>query len=600
MVRGSGSGGNAARGDGPPGDAAAGESASGVGSTRVGSGSAAGRSRPYNQFRSSSRRDVIAGKVTWQKPVCPGVPRRGRSADLDILTGILGDFPYERPGVSDNTADPERMVPGSLQTSQERSERVKLRRGLAFLGLTLVLPGSAQVAAGNRRLGLIAVRIWAGLWAALVIFAVLALGWRSAAVDLVTTGWVLVVLQVLLIALALAWGALFLDAWRLARPPELARRHRLGFAALNLGLVIAVVGGLVASASMVSAQRSLVASVFTGGGTTKAQAGRYNILLMGGDADTDRVGLRPDSMTVASVDAETGRTVLVSMPRNLEDVPFPASSPLHKKFPKGYGCPDHSCMLNAVYSYATEHKNLYPGVKDPGAQATKEAVEGATGLKINYYVLIDLKGFRQLVDAVGGITLDINKRVPIGGGSSPIKGWIETGRNVHLDGYHALWFARSRADSSDYERIARQKCVMNAMLGQLEPVTVLTKFNKIAAAGKEILASDIPTHVIDELMDLALRAKAKPIASVAMVPPLVYPGSPDFAKIRKTVVKKIAAAEAADKPKPTVAPTDPGSSASPSTTTKKKKKKAASASSSASASKPGMDTNDLGAICSAG
>ena len=64
-------------------------------------------------------------------------------------------------------------------------------------------------------------------------------------------------------------------------------------------------------------------SVFAGGGETKAQAGRYNILLLGGDAGKGRIGLRPDSLTVASIDAETGRTVLISLPRNMEDVPFP-------------------------------------------------------------------------------------------------------------------------------------------------------------------------------------------------------------------------------------------------------------------------------------
>ena len=198
-------------------------------------------------------------------------------------------------------------------------------------------------------------------------------------------------------------------------------------------------------------------------------------------------------MTVASVDAETGRTVLISLPRNLEDVPFPECSPLHKKFPKGYGCEDHSCMLNAVYTYATDAPGpLSRSVENPGAQATKEAVEGATGLKINYYALIDLKGFEALVDAVGGITIDVNRRVPIGGGSAKIYGYVEAGKNRHLDGREALWFARSRSDSSDYDRMARQKCVMNAMLNQLDPMTVLTKFNKIAAAGKEIVGHRHP------------------------------------------------------------------------------------------------------------
>jgi LCP family protein required for cell wall assembly len=171
-------------------------------------------------------------------------------------------------------------------------------------------------------------------------------------------------------------------------------------------------------------------------------------------------------MTVASVDAD-GRTVLIGLPRNMERVRSPSSSPLHG-VPKGFYCKDRSCMLNAVYTYATNHRNLYPGVKNPGAQATKEAIEGATGLEINYWVVVDLKGFEALVDAVGGITMDVYRRVPIGGGHAKLYGYVEAGRNRHLDGREALWFARSRSDSSDYDRMVRQKCVMNAMLNQLD------------------------------------------------------------------------------------------------------------------------------------
>ncbi len=489
--------------------------------------------------------------------------------------------------MSSSTAEDVQHVQTSLRTPQQRSERIKLRRGLTFLAMTLVMPGSAQVAAGNRRLGRVALRIWGGLWGLLVLAGLLVLVWRGGAIAIFTFGPTLRVVQIVLIALGIGWGLLFLDAWRISRPPELARRHRLGFAALNLGLVFAVVGGLMASASIVSAQRDLMGSVFAGGGDHQTTAGRYNILLLGGDAGKDRTGLRPDSMTVASVDAETGRTVLVSLPRNLEDVPFPEYSPLHKKFPNGYSCKDHSCMLNAIYTYATEHKELYPGVANPGAQATKEAIEGATGLKINYWVLIDLKGFEQLVDAVGGITMDVYRRVPIGGGHAKLYGYVEAGKNRHLDGREALWFARSRSDSSDYDRMVRQKCVMNAMLEQLDPMTVLTKFNKIASASKEIVATDVPTTEINTMLELATKAKQVPVSSLAVVPPLVQPVDPDFAVIRSAVTAKVNEAEAADAP----APATPAPTPSASSTPKPEK--------STNAAKAGADTDNLSDVCAA-
>jgi LCP family protein required for cell wall assembly len=510
------------------------------------------------------------------------------------------------------------LPPPSLRTSQQRSERIKLRRALGFLGMTLVLPGSAQVAAGNKVVGRIALRTWIVLWSLLLVLGIGALVRRSAVLSVFTNATTLVALQVSLVVLGIGWALLFLDAWRLARPPELARRHRLGFAALSGVLAFAVVGGLVASATIVSSQRSLMTTVFAGGGETKAQAGRYNILLLGGDAGKGRDGLRPDSLTVASVDADTGRTVLISLPRNMEDVPFPAGSPMREKFPKGFGCKDHTCMLNAVYTYASTHRDLYPdSVKDPGVRATKEAVEGATGLKINYYAMVDLKGFQALVDAVGGIRIDVNRNIPIGGGESKLYGYVKEGKNQLLDGRSALWFARSRSDSSDYDRMARQKCVMTAMLKQLDPVTVLTNFNAIAAAGKEIVETDIPPGKIDTMVELAMKAKEKPISSVALVPPVIYPGSPDVAKMHKLVANKIAKSEAKDDPsaqptpsgtkqptgsQPTTLPAaDPASSsssssssssASPSSSRKPKQKKTATL-------KPGQQTDDLASVCSA-
>ena len=504
----------------------------------------------------------------------------------------------EREGTLDDTgpsSERDRLIAESLQTSQRRSERVKLRRGLTFLLMTLVLPGSAQVAAGNRRLGRAALRVWAALWVVAILAGLLVLVWHGAAVNVMTRPLTLRVVQVLLVALGIGWALLFLDAWRISRPPEMARRHRLGFALLSIGLSLAVASGLVASANVVSAQRELVSSVFAGGGDKVAKAGRINILLMGGDAGPDRNGLRPDSMTVASVDQVTGRTVLISLPRNLEKAPFPASSPMHKKFPQGFDCPNDVCMLNAVYTYASTHKDLYPKVKNPGAQATKEAIEGVTGLTINYWSLIDLKGFEDLVDALGGITMDVYRKVPIGGGPThPIYGYVEAGKNRHLNGKEALWFARSRSDSSDWDRIVRQKCVMNAMLNQLDPLTVLTKFNGIASASKEIVATDVPASQVSKMLDLAQKAKTKPVGSLAIVPPLLKkPADPDFGKIQAAIADQIAKSEAMDEPKPSATAVPAGNaSASP-------KPKSSSGSSSSDPAKKGADTSNLSKVCSA-
>ncbi|WP_328997197.1 LCP family protein [Kribbella sp. NBC_00709] len=428
-------------------------------------------------------------------------------------------------------------------------EPVRFKRALTLLLMTLILPGSAQIVAGSRRAGRWAWRVVFGLIAIIVFLVVLGLIWRSGTINFLARPGTLRLVQIILIVLAVGWAALFIDAYRISQPLTLERNHRLITSILDGVMIFVVVGALIYASVIVNTQRDFVASVFGSGKSSKAEKGRYNVLLMGGDSGADRIGTRPDSMTVASIDADTGRTVLIGLPRNLAKVPFPAGTAMAKQFPDGFiwkKCAAE-CLLNAVYTYAANHKALFPGDPNPGETATTQAIEAVTGLKINYFVLIDLAGFRDLLNAVGGITLDIGKRVPIGGGTSPIKGYIEAGKNQHLDGYHALWFARSRAESSDYERMARQKCVMSAMLNQLSPSTVLTKFQGIASASKQVVKTDIPASELGTFTDLALDAKKLPVSSFSAVPPLIHTGDPDFALIRTKVAEAIARSESLDK-----------------------------------------------------
>jgi LCP family protein required for cell wall assembly len=258
-------------------------------------------------------------------------------------------------------------------------------------------------------------------------------------------------------------------------------------------------------------------------------------------------------MTVASIDAETGRTVLFSLPRNMQKVPFPVDSPLHKLYPNGYYCESKSlsnyCLLNGVFTLAQSHKNLFPGVKYPGVEATRGVIEEILGLKINYWAMIDMKGFEKLIDAVGGIRLDVGTKVGIGSehGKKGVYDWIPAGKNQLLDGWHALWFARSRVASDDYVRMLRQKCVMSAMLKQLDPMTVLTKFQALAAAGKQVVATNVPSDQLGVLVELAAKGKGVPMSSISFTPPLIQPKDPDFAKIRTLVSDAIATSEAKDK-----------------------------------------------------
>lgn len=479
-------------------------------------------------------------------------------------------------------------------TTLERSSSVKLRRGLSLLGMTLVVPGSAQLAAGNKTMGRVAIRVWGAVLLLVILITVLALAKRDWALALFANGIALTIGAVLVVALAIGWAVLFIDAWRLARPQEMTSRPRVGLTVIAGLLSLGLIGGSLAGASYMHATGQFLDSVFGGGGNTSSQDGRFNILLIGGDAGPNRTGLRADSITIASVDEKTGRTVLFGLPRNLERVPFPESSPLHKLYPNGYWCESHECLLNAIYVLGEEHKDKYPGVKYPGVKATTEAVEATTGLKINYFGMVDMAGFSKLIDAVGGIRISTKLKVPIGGGTSRVSGYIGPGENMLLNGYKALWFARSREGSSDYERMQRQKCVMNAMLQQLDPMTVFTKFTQIADAGKDILATDVPSSEIGTLLDLAAKGKDLPIQAVNFTPPLIAPGRPNFELIRNTVKKRIEQAENLDKgPRASKPATSKPATGKPTTKTTSPKP------TSGQSTTPGQ-TEDLNAICTVG
>ncbi len=428
------------------------------------------------------------------------------------------------------------------------SSRIQFRRALALLLMTLVLPGSAQLVAGNKKVGRVALRIWFGLIAWLLLVVALGYFWRGVVYWLASSTFALGVLRLVLAGVAVGWALLFIDAWRLGRPLELRQKQRLAMVGLNGVLCFSVAGSLLFASHVVGVQKDFIATMFGDGTATGAHHGRYNVLLLGGDSGKDRWGLRPDSITVASVDAETGRAVLFGLPRNMLNFPFVKGSVMAEQFPHGYDC-GATCELNSLATYAADNKALFKGYANPGVEATTEAVEGITGLKVNYYAMVNLQGFRGLVDAVGGLTLNVRQRIPIGGVGHSITGYVKPGVRK-LDGFETLWFARSRVIADDYSRMARQKCVMNAMLQQLSPQTVITKFESIAKASEQLVTTDLPASELGKFAQLAMRARSQPVSTVSFVPPQIDTSHPDIATIQRMVTRAIARSEKAHRAVP--------------------------------------------------
>ena len=426
------------------------------------------------------------------------------------------------------------------------SEPFMTKRAWVLVLLNVVVPGSAQVLAGSRRLGRWGLASTLVFWAVAVVVIVLAFAFRSPLIEIATNVVALTIVQVFLAYYAVLWVVLTVDTLRLARIVRTAPSARGFLAGAMVLLMVVTVGPAAYGAYLAGVQHGLLNSLFT----SRADAappvdGRYNIMLLGGDAGADRTGLRPDSISVASIDAETGATTIVGIPRNLYDAPFVAGSPLYGEYPDGYDCGD-DCLVSFLYTYGEEHPDLYPDAEsrgsNAGVEAMRDAVEGITGLTVQYYALIDMQGFVDLIDALGGIQVDVQQRIPINGGvdgnGQPINvdGWIEPG-DQKLDGYHALWYARARHGTSDYDRMARQREVQQALLSQFQPATVLSKFQAVASAGVQTVDTDIPQGALAAFVDLAVEAKSQQITSLELVPPTYDNVYPDYDAMRTAVAQ---------------------------------------------------------------
>ncbi|MFM2031008.1 MAG: hypothetical protein RI927_628 [Actinomycetota bacterium] len=415
------------------------------------------------------------------------------------------------------------------------------RRAWWLLLLTVLVPGSAQLVAGNRRLARIGITATISFWIFFLLLLGLGLINKGIAIWLVTLPVLIWILSGALILYSILFAVLTVDTLRLMRLGRLYSRERW----ITLGAVV-LAGVLGTSAisyagNLAGVQANFIGSIFNQGGFTSPVDGRYNIMLLGADAGSDRFGIRPDSISVISIDAATGAAVNIGIPRNLQHVGFSKGSPMNEIYPNGWNC-GLECLINAIYKDVEDnHADAYPDAvakgSTPGTEATRDAVEFVTGLEIQSYVLVDMASFKELIDALGGIDINVKERLPIGGqldDLSDVKGWIEAGQQ-HMDGYTALWYARSRHSTSDYDRMRRQHEVEQAVLSQVDPATILTRFQAIASAGQKMVRTDIPSAMLSQYVDLAGKARTLGIKELSLVPPAIDVIHPNFSAIHDMV-----------------------------------------------------------------
>lgn len=266
---------------------------------------------------------------------------------------------------------------------------------------------------------------------------------------------------------------------------------------------------------------------------------RVNILLIGGDAGPGRYGLRADSLNVVSIDTLERKATIIGIPRNLGNAPFP-EGPLRDKMPNGF-----NNIVNALYGWGNSNKNLVNKTlgksKDPGAAVLAASISEFTGLNITGWVLVDMGGFIEIVDALGGVDVYVPKDTKAAGAVADskhkVKRFFEEGWNK-LNGTRALSYTRTRSQDSDYSRMQRQRCVLASIAAQNKPLDLLVAWPAISNVLQNNMKTSLTSEEIQSFIVLA-GLPAKDIKMLSLTPPLVPGFGWDASEVRAIVADSI-------------------------------------------------------------
>jgi LCP family protein required for cell wall assembly len=402
--------------------------------------------------------------------------------------------------------------------------------------LSFVWPGLGQWYAGWPRAAVLFAAPIAAILLLLLIW--LAGGLERALVDLLLPS-VAVTFIVLIVAEG-AWriAALIHAAWLTGGRPVF-RQPRVGGAVTALTLVVVVTHLWAASVAWSLFEAS--GRVFDPGvgvgplssgapgpsdgflatpqATPETKDSRINILLTGIDSSERREHALTDTLIVVSVDPLTGDVAMVSFPRDIARFEEPDGTTFKGK-------------INSLMTYADNHPKEYP---DGGLPTLISQLGYLLGVPIHYYAAVDLQGFRKLIDAVGGVTIDNPKAI----NDPSYGGWLDghvgfrLSKGVHhLNGENALAYARSRkgAGDNDFTRARRQQQLLVALRARVTDPTLLPQLPSIIEAGSNTVRTNFPRDRLQEMLAVGRAIEGdEGIQRVVLGPPYAKnppPGTP--------------------------------------------------------------------------
>ena len=240
--------------------------------------------------------------------------------------------------------------------------------------------------------------------------------------------------------------------------------------------------------------------------TPETRADRINILLTGVDSAEQRTTALTDTLLVASIDPTTADVVLISIPRDISDFPM-------------YDGRTFSGKINSFMTWVRNHPNDF---EDEPLTALMQQVGFLIGAPIHYFAAIDLAGFRQAIDLVGGVTIDNPKAI-----NDPRYDWLDGRRGFRLsagehklNGKTALAYVRSRqgVGDSDFQRARRQQQVLLALRTELTKADRLPELPRIIETAGDSVRTNFPSDRVAEMIDLATQVDPDSVRQYVLGP----------------------------------------------------------------------------------
>jgi LCP family protein required for cell wall assembly len=232
---------------------------------------------------------------------------------------------------------------------------------------------------------------------------------------------------------------------------------------------------------------------------------RITFLLIGVDFMTGRNHALTDTMMLATLDVHTNKVTLISVPRDTSNFDL---------YYGGWVSPQFK--LNQLMEAASSPSF---GSPDSGVETLVKEVAFLVGMPIDYYAAVDLEGFVKMVQAMGGVDVNVTTAV-----NDPSTGTFVPVGLIHMDGHLALKYARSRESSSDYARSSRQQDLLVALARKVASAAVVPQLPTLLSLAGTTLSTDFPLKYARNFVS-AFRRVGTPTECVLGPPYSYHPDS---------------------------------------------------------------------------